>query len=81
MSRATESILADQVRAARGATGPDDIMSALHAARPEDCAELLSLRGTAMLRKVARLCDVSCPDVMTRQALITAITEQFRPRA
>jgi hypothetical protein len=77
MSRATESILAGQVRAARGATGPDDIVSALHAARPGDRGELLSLRGAAMLREVARACGVSCADTMTKPAAIAAIVESF----
>ena len=72
---AAESILADQVR---GATWADDIMSALHAAAPGDRAELLNLRGLAMLRKVARQCDVPCAATLkTKRDAIEAITANF----
>lgn len=74
MSRATESILADQVRAA---THADDIMAALHAARPADRAELLNLRGVAMLRNVAHLCDVSGAYTLSKRSAVAAITESF----
>jgi hypothetical protein len=77
MSRATESILADQVRDARGASGPGDIVSALHAALPEDRAELLGLRGTAMLRNVARACGIDVSPAATKQEVIAAITGNF----
>jgi hypothetical protein len=72
-SDVNESSLAGQVRAA---SHPDDIMCALHAARPEDRAGLLSLRGVGMLRRVARLCDVDA-GTMTKKDLVKAISENF----
>jgi hypothetical protein len=71
---APESILVDQVR---DATDADDIVSALQASRPEGRSELLSLRGVAMLRNVARAAGIDVYPATAKHAVIAAITENF----